>query len=874
MSALTFLGVLIPLQLVAAFLALRLIRVTGERLWSFITIGMTLMALGHSIAFFGLSSAGAAAPPSALGAAGVELAASLCMVIGMAWLGAPLHRLKRSEEHLHESEKAHAAQIEAHHQVERSLQEQEEQFRNLVEGSIEGIIIHRDFKPLFVNRAWAVMHGYAPEDILAMDSALDFIAPDDRERILSYKEARLRGEAAPHQHEYQAMRRDGSKLWVSTHVRLVQWQGGPAIQVTSHDVTERKQAEQALRKREELHRTLIEQAAEGILIADAQKKYIDVNPSACEMTGYAREELLGKRVGEMVSRESLETLPIRLDTLDRGEALVGQRQLIRKDGSAFPIEFSAKVLSDGHLLIMLRDNTERQRLEAQLRQSQKMEAIGTLAGGIAHEFNNILSSIIGFSDLAQRQLSPETAVWDYVKQVGIAGLRAKDLVQQILAFSRQSDIEREPVQIHQIVRESLQLLRPALPATIEIQQELAAVGSVLGNATQIHQIVMNLCSNAEHAMRMRGGRLALRLDTAEIDEAMAPFFGDLQPGSYVRLAVQDNGHGIPPEAQERIFEPFFTTKEVGQGTGLGLATVHGIVSDYGGAITVDSAVDEGATFMVYLPRIADAAPIRDAGVEDEPPGRGERILAVDDDPMLTRMLHAQLQSLGYHVQSTSSSQEALAIFQAAPETFDLVITDQTMPEMTGEQLTQSLRQIRPDIPIILCTGFSHIINAESARAIGVDAFCIKPLMRQNLSRTIQQAVAHRAAIAAAAGVCILLIDDDEQFRLMLRYMLESAGYTVVETANGRDGVCRYRQTPTDVVITDLIMPEQEGAETIEILRRDKPEAKIIAISGGPRGGKMDCLEMAKHLGAQRILRKPFEREELLQALRELLQPER
>ena len=864
MSALILPGVLILLQLTAAWLALRLCRVTGEHLWRVIAIGMTLMALRQGAAFFGLSS---------VGAAGVELAASLCLVIGIASLASPLRRLKGAEAQLHERRKTHEAEIAARQQIERALQEQEEQFRNLAEGSIEGIIIHRDFKPLFVNQAWAAMHGYTPEAILAMDSTFDFIAPEDRERILGYKEARLRGETAPYRHAYRAVRRDGDTLWLSNSVRLVQWQGEPAVQVTSHDITESKQAEIALQEREELYRTLIEQAGDGIMIADTQRRYIEVNPSACDMTGYSREELLSKHVGDMITRENLEAFPMRLDTTYRGDVLVGQRQLSRKDGSLLPVEFSAKVLSDGRLMITMRDNTERQRLEAQLRQSQKMEAIGTLAGGIAHEFNNILSSIIGYNDLAQRELAPGAAVWDYVQQVGVAGLRAKDLVRQILAFSRQGDTEREPVKMDRIVQESLQLLRPALPATIEIQQDLAAVGSVLGNATQLHQIVINLCSNAEHAMRRSGGRLALRLDAVEIDAATAPYVGDLQPGSYVRLTVQDSGHGIPLQAQERIFEPFFTTKEVGQGTGLGLATVHGIVSDYGGAITVDSAMGEGSTFQVYLPRLPDAAPIPNDGVEDEVLGGVERLLVVDDDPMLTQMLHAQLRSLGYDVRSTSSSQEALALFQAAPESFDLVITDQTMPELTGEQLIQALRRIRSDIPVILCTGFSHIINAEKARDMGVDAFCLKPLMRQALSRTIQQVFTRRAELAAAAGICILLIDDDAMYRAMLRHMLEYEGYTVVEAANGREGVRRYRQAPTDVVITDLIMPEQEGIETIEILRRDAPEVKIIAISGGARGGHMDFLDMAKHLGAQQILRKPFAREELLQALREILRPE-
>lgn len=387
--------------------------------------------------------------------------------------------------------------------------------------------------------------------------------------------------------------------------------------------------------------------------------------------------------------------------------------------------------------------TERKRLEVQLRQAQKMEAIGTLAGGIAHDFNNILTAILGYTELALNDMRQDSAVWRYLQEVRKAGQRAKTLVQQILTFSRRTEQARTPVQLPRLVEEALTLLRASLPSTIAIRHHISQdAGTVLADPTQLHQVLLNLCANAEYAMRETGGLLEIRLEPVEVDEQVTAQHPELLAGPYVRITVTDTGHGMTPDVVERIFEPFFTTKRPGEGTGMGLALVHGIVASHGGVVTVASVVGQGTTFTVYLPR-TDYSVRDEAAQEGSLPTGAERVLFVDDEEVLVRLGQEILLGLGYDVVVCTSSVEALDVFRMAPQRFDLVITDQTMPHMTGEELTLELRRLRLDIPIILCTGFSHIIHAERARELGIDAFLMKPLAIQELARVIQQVLAPR-----------------------------------------------------------------------------------------------------------------------------------
>jgi PAS domain S-box-containing protein len=398
------------------------------------------------------------------------------------------------------------------------------------------------------------------------------------------------------------------------------------------------------------------------------------------------------------------------------------------------------------------DTTARLRAEAQLQQAQraeqlrhaqKMEAIGTLAGGIAHDFNNILAAILGYTELTLNELPQGSPAWSRLQRVLTAGSRARDLVQQILTFSRKSELERHPLLLHSLVQEALKWLRASLPTTITIRQEIAKnAGTVLADPTQIHQVLVNLCANAEYAMRETGGILEVRLDAVELDATFTAQHPLLLPGPHVRLTVRDTGHGMAPEVMGRIFEPFFTTKGVGQGTGMGLAVVHGIVTSHNGAITVQSVPGQGTTFMMYLPQVEATPHAAVSPVEPLLTGKG-CILFVDDEEALALWAQELLAQLGYEVVACMSSLEALEAFRMAPDRFDVVVTDQTMPHMTGEVLAGKLRHIRPDIPIVLCTGFSHSIDAEKAAAQGIDAFLMKPILARELGLAIQQVLAQR-----------------------------------------------------------------------------------------------------------------------------------
>ena len=511
------------------------------------------------------------------------------------------------------------------------------------------------------------------------------------------------------------------------------------------EVAERKEAEKALRASETQLRTITDAVPTALLIyQDTQFCYVNAATEA--LSGYTQKELLGMHFWELLHPDIQELARERGVALQQGEEVSSRcvMPILTKDGEKRWIDYTAGLIEfEGKPSVLgaAFDFTDRKHLEDQLRQSQKMEAIGTLAGGVAHEFNNLLAVILGYTELTQNQAPQGSITWGYLQEVLKAGGRAKDLVQQILAFSRHSEVRREPLPFHHIVHEILTLLRASLPTTIAFQTHVDQdVGVVLADPTQMHQIVMNLCTNAEYAMRETGGVLDIRLDAVKVDEAWATRHSDLQPGAYIRLTVRDTGPGIEPKVLERIFDPFFTTKDVGEGAGMGLAIVHGIVTSHGGAVTVESTVGVGTTFSIYLPQCAETS----AGVTAPPEEEDEilqgagRILFVDDEEALAHWGQAMLDELGYEVVSVTRSLEALEVFRRHPECFDLVITDQTMPDMTGEQLAIEIRQIRPEIPIVICTGFSYVINAEKARAIGINAFCMKPLRVRELAATIQQ----------------------------------------------------------------------------------------------------------------------------------------
>ncbi len=387
--------------------------------------------------------------------------------------------------------------------------------------------------------------------------------------------------------------------------------------------------------------------------------------------------------------------------------------------------------------------TDRERLEARLRQSQKMEAMGTLAGGIAHDFNNILGAILGYGELAQQQSAPDSPLRRYIDNVMHAAGRAKALVDRILGFSRSGLGERAHVHIQSVIEETLELIAASLPADIRLEKTLiAGDAALIGDSTHLHQVAMNLCTNAVHAMEHGGGTLNVLLERVDLAEAQSVSRGTLSPGPYVRLVIQDTGVGIPRDALERIFDPFFSTRGVGKGTGLGLSLVHGIVTDLGGAIDVKSAIGEGTSFEIWLPVTTEVAkPIVEA-VRELPRGRGETVMIVDDEPTLVALAEEMLAGLGYEPVGFESSRVALRVFRAKPERFDLVLTDEAMPELVGTELAREIRLLRPDVPIVLMSGHGGTSLAHRAAAIGVQEVLHKPLQRVDLAESLARALNH------------------------------------------------------------------------------------------------------------------------------------
>jgi len=501
---------------------------------------------------------------------------------------------------------------------------------------------------------------------------------------------------------------------------------------------------------DEKFKLMFEKNPEPMNISTREGILIDVNDAYCDLLGYQRQELIGRNSVDLGIWERRETWQRLIDEFDtHGELSSHDASMRTKVGESRTFTWSLSRLtidSNDYLLWIGRDLTDIRMLESRIRQTQKLESIGTLAGGIAHDFNNILSVIYGYTELLETETRSEPLRHRHVLEILNASTRARDLVRQILTFSRRQEMERRAVQVSLVLNETLKLVRATLPTTISVSHSIRTKSLVLTDPTELHQVFMNLLTNAYQAMRKRGGSLTVIADDVQIKPGELRGGLALEPGSYILIIVSDSGEGIAAEHLERIFEPYFTTKSADEGTGLGLSVVHGIVSAMGGSVLVESTLGVGTSFTLFLPIVVSTqefAVLESQKPEEELRGT-EHILLVDDEEEISSLTSEALRRYGYEVTAFTNSVHALTAFIQAPQKYDIVVSDQTMPGLTGVELVQRIKQFREDIPAVLCTGYSDAVDAEHAAMMGTDEFLMKPISAADLAFSVRKALKRRA----------------------------------------------------------------------------------------------------------------------------------
>ncbi|MGD9950776.1 MAG: PAS domain S-box protein [Desulfobulbus sp.] len=641
--------------------------------------------------------------------------------------------------------------------AEQQLKESETRYRALFNSAGNAIFVINDDVVIDCNQRALDLFRCTKEQIIGQSPTVlsPEFQPDglsSREKCAEITSGAYAGTLKKFEWLYQDF--DGVQFQAEVYLNPIEFSGIQCLHASMRNITDRKMTEKALRESEFRFRSFFNTSPEGIILLDFQGLILDANKAFLRESGYSLSQCIGHHFKEFVNDEEAQARSVgAILTLKSGITNSTPLKMSYRtaDGTIVPIAVKGWLVVDeesrpmyiGVFIKNLAKETalteEKAALEKQLIQSQKSEAIGTLAGGIAHDFNNILGGLIGYTELALLQTpnSEGNKTREYLQRVLEIGLRAKELVQQILRFSRHSTTKMEPVNIGPIIKESVRLLRSTIPTTIEIRQEMTITDDqILGDATQIHQVLMNLATNSYHAMRKCGGTLTITLDQVRLDSPKYFLTMEIQPGAYLKLRVSDTGAGISARVLERIFEPYFTTKAVDEGTGLGLAVTMGIVKGHQGLIEVETELGLGTCFTVYLP-LSSAQAKQQASPESRlSVGHGERILLVDDEEYFREVIREGLHLLGYKVTVQKGSLQTLETFKKNPMGFDLLITDQTMPELTGTQLAQHVLAINCFMPIILCTGFSETITKDNASNFGITKLLMKPVNIEELATAV------------------------------------------------------------------------------------------------------------------------------------------
>jgi PAS domain S-box-containing protein len=633
------------------------------------------------------------------------------------------------------------------------LSESEATLRSIFRAAPTGIGMVCDRVIQQANERLCKITGYAKEELLGKSARILYGNDEDFEYVGREKYEQIR-EKHTGTVETRWQRKDGTMIDVllsSTPIDPDDLSLG--VTFTALDITSRKQAEKDLRESEAQYKSLFNNNHSVMLLIDPETAdIVDANPAAVSFYGWNYETLTRKKMYNINTLTEEQVF----DEIKKAQMEQRKQFYFRHclaSGEIRDVEvYSGPIKVHGKELLysIVYDITARKKaeeekaaLETQLLHAQKMESIGTLSGGIAHDFNNLLGIILGNAELAMDDMPEWHSAKFNLNEIRTASLRARDVVKQLLSFSRKTDPKQRPVKLVQIVEEALRILRSSIPTSVEIHQNIPndVEDTILADSTQINQVMINLFTNAAHAMEDTGGVITIGIENIDLDHVSATVYPDLSPGSYVKLTVSDTGTGIDHEIKDRIFDPYFTTKEVGKGTGIGLSVVHGIIKSHNGAIIVDSQFGKGTTFCIFFP-VAEEAVVIEAEPDDEFPTGNEKILIVDDEESMVDIGRRRLERLGYQVEARTDPREALDLFRAAPDQFDLVITDMTMPHITGDNLVKEILNIRPDMPTILCTGFSEKIDEEKAKQIGVREYIEKPIDQGRLSRLVRKVLDH------------------------------------------------------------------------------------------------------------------------------------